>query len=67
MRYAQYRAQGIFVGSGIVEAGCGSVIGERMKKSGMEWSLCGANAILSLRCMSLSNRIEDYWADRAAG
>lgn len=67
MRYAKYRAEGLFVGSGIIEAGCGSVIGERMKKSGMEWSLRGANAILSLRCMSLSNRIEDYWADRAAG
>jgi hypothetical protein len=65
-RYAKYRAEGLFVGSGIVEAGCGSVIGERMKKSGMEWSLRGSNAIISLRCMSLSNRIEDYWADRAA-
>jgi hypothetical protein len=42
-------------------------IGDRMKKSGMEWSLRGANAILSLRCMSLSNRVEDYWADRATG
>jgi len=32
----------------------------------MEWSLRGANAILSLRCAALSRRLEDYWEDRAA-
>lgn len=66
MRYDEYRAQGLFVGSGVVEAGCGSVVGDRLKKSGMEWSVRGANAILSLRCMTLSNRLEDYWEERAA-
>lgn len=67
MRYAKYRTEGLFVGSGVVEAGCGSVVGHRMKQSGMQWSVRGANAILSLRCMTLSNRIEEYWEERAAG
>ena len=51
MRYAEFRAQGLFVGSGVIEAGCKTVIGTRLKQSGMEWSVRGANAITSLRCI----------------
>jgi hypothetical protein len=64
MRYADFRAQGLFIGSGVVEAGCKSVIGHRLKQSGMEWSVRGANAIISLRCMMKSGRLEDYWESR---
>ena len=66
MRYAQFRAQGLFVGSGVVEAGCRALIGQRLKQSGMEWSVRGANAIIALRCALRSNRFEDFWASRAA-
>jgi hypothetical protein len=65
MRYADFRAQGLFVGSGVVEAGCKTVIGQRLKQSGMEWSVRGANAIISLRCILTSGRFEDYWESRA--
>jgi hypothetical protein len=65
MRYADFRKRGFFVGSGIMEAGCKTVIGLRMKQSGMEWSLRGANAIISLRCVVKSGRLEDYWESRA--
>ena len=65
MRYAEFRAQGLFVGSGVVEAGCKTLIGQRLKQSGMEWSVRGANAIISLRCMIKSDRFEDYWESRA--
>jgi hypothetical protein len=66
MRYAEFRAQGLFVGSGVIEAGCKILIGQRLKKSGMEWSTRGANAIISLRCTIKSNRFEDYWESRAS-
>jgi hypothetical protein len=65
MRYPQFRAQGLFVGSGVVEAGCRTVVGKRLKCSGMFWSVRGANAILALRCCRLSNRFEDYWESRS--
>ena len=65
MRYAEFRAQGLFVGSGVVEAGCKTLIGQRLKQSGMEWSVRGANAIISLRCILTSGRFEDYWESRA--
>ena len=66
MRYAKFRSQGLFVGSGVVEAGCKTLIGQRLKQSGMEWSVRGANAIISLRCIIKSNRFEDYWEARAS-
>jgi len=65
MRYAEFRLAGYFVGSGVVEAGCRTVIGERLKRSGMFWSLRGANAIIASRCCQLSDRFEDFWEDAA--
>lgn len=50
MRYAHYRALGLFVGSGVVEAGCKSVLAARLKQSGMHWTTRGAAAITTLRC-----------------
>jgi hypothetical protein len=55
MRYAEYREKKFFVGSGVVEAGCRTVIGQRLKQSGMRWSVGGANAIIALRCCILSD------------
>ena len=66
MLYADFRKQGFFVGSGVIEAGCKSIIGARLKQSGMEWSVRGANAIIALRCAMLSDRFEDFWETRAA-
>jgi hypothetical protein len=56
MRYAQYRKLGMFVGSGVVEAGCKSVIGARLKQSGMHWTARGATGITTLRCLHASGR-----------
>jgi hypothetical protein len=66
MRYPDFRRQHLFVGSGVVEAGCKSVIGSRLKQSGMFWTLRGANAIIALRCCHINNRFEDYWEARRA-
>jgi len=65
MRYAQFRRQGLFVGSGVVEAGCKTVIGLRLKQSGMRWTINHANAIIALRCCQLSRRWEEFWEQRA--
>ena len=66
MRYAEFRRRGFFVGSGVLEAGCRTVIGQRVKQSGMHWTIQGANSILALRCSIMSNRWEDFWEYRAA-
>ena len=65
MRYNEFRRQDLFVGSGVIEAGCRSVVGARLKGSGMFWTVDGANAIIALRCTQLSNRFDDYWEQRA--
>ncbi|MHB8369482.1 MAG: ISKra4 family transposase [Leptospirales bacterium] len=66
MRYPEFRAQGLCVSSGMVEAGCKTAIGARLKQSGMFWSLEGANAIIALRCAKLSGRLEAFFERRAA-
>jgi hypothetical protein len=65
MRYPEFRKRGLFVGSGVIEAGCKTVLG-RLKQSGMFWTVRGANAIIALRCCQLSGRFEDYWESRRA-
>jgi hypothetical protein len=64
MRYPKYRRQHLFIGSGVIEAGCKTVIGSRLKQSGMFWTVRGANAIVALRCCHLNGRFEDYWEAR---
>jgi hypothetical protein len=66
MRYPKFRNQHLFVGTGVIEAGCKSLIGSRCKQSGMFWTVRGANAILALRCCQFNRRFEDYWAARRA-
>ena len=62
MRYAYFRAHGLFVGSGVVEAGCKSIVGQRLKLSGMRWNIPGATGILTLRCHQASDRFDRIWA-----
>jgi len=66
MRYPAFRRQCLFVGSGVVEAGCKTIIGSRLKRSGMFWTVRGANAVIALRCNRLSGKFEDYWENRHA-
>jgi hypothetical protein len=66
MRYPKFRRQHLFVGSGVIEAGCKTVVASRLKRSGMFWTVRGANAILALRCACLNGEFEDYWESRRA-
>jgi hypothetical protein len=64
MQYGTFRKAGYFIGSGVVEAGCKTVIGARCKQSGMFWSESGAQNILALRCVHSSRRLDDFWKYR---
>src|SRR5204863_2741697 len=61
MRYPEFQQQGLCTATGVVEAGCKVAIGTRLKRTGMHWTVSGANAIIALRCCKLSGRYEDYW------
>jgi hypothetical protein len=61
MRYKWFRSRGLFVGSGAVEAGCKAVIGQRLKLSGMRWTVAGADAITTLRCQQASRPEYRIW------
>ncbi len=61
MAYKTFRNAGHFVGSGTVEAGCKALVGQRLKLSGMRWSVRGATGIATLRCLEASDRWEEIW------
>lgn len=64
MRYADFQRQNLFIGSGVIEAACKTVIAKRLKQSGMFWTIRGANAIIALRCCRFNREFEDYWSSR---
>jgi hypothetical protein len=64
MRYKWFRSRGLFVGSGLVESGCKAVIGQRLKLSGMRWTITGADAITTLRCQQASRPDDRIWQQR---
>ena len=61
MRYPEFEAKGYCTSSGVTEGGCKNAIGTRLKRSGMHWSVRGADAIIALRCCILSGRFQDTW------
>jgi hypothetical protein len=58
MRYHWFRSRGLFVGSGVVEASCKTIVGQRLKQAGMHWTAAGADAIIALRCREASSQWE---------
>jgi hypothetical protein len=66
MTYGTFRKAGHFIGSGVIEAGCKTVVGKRMKCSGMFWSEEGGQGVLDLRCAFLSNRLGTFCHTRAS-
>lgn len=64
MQYGTFRQQGLFIGSGVVEAGCKTIIGSRCKQSGMFWGEPGAERVLALRCVYASGRLDQFWKER---
>ncbi|HEX5293754.1 MAG TPA: ISKra4 family transposase [Streptosporangiaceae bacterium] len=58
MRYHWFRSRGLFVGSGVVEASCKTIVAQRLKQAGMHWTVAGADAIIALRCKQASSQWE---------
>lgn len=65
LKYPAFEAQGLCTSTGVVEAGCKVVVGTRLKRAGMHWTVAGANAIIALRCCRLSGRFQDFWERRS--
>jgi hypothetical protein len=61
MLYGSYRSEGYFIGSGVIEAGCKTVVGQRVKQSGMLWSVSGADNVLSVRCAVMNGVFDGFW------
>jgi hypothetical protein len=64
MQYGTFRGAGYFIGSGVVETGCKTIIGARCKQSGRFWSRPGAENVLALRCLHSNRRLDQFWKYR---
>lgn len=62
--YATFREKGYFIGSGVVEAGCKTAVGQRAKQSGMLWSVEGAGHVLDIRCAVMNGDFDGFWQQR---
>ena len=62
MRYAEFIALGLPIGSGPVEAACKNIVNARLKRSGMRWSMKGGQNVLNLRVHLKSDRWDAAWA-----
>jgi hypothetical protein len=61
LRYAEFRAAGYPIGSGIVESANKLVVEARLKGAGMHWALAHVNPLLALRGMACSDRWDEGW------
>jgi hypothetical protein len=62
MRYARYVENAIPIGSGVTEAACKTLVKQRLCCSGMRWTPAGAQIVLSLRALALTeSRWEQFW------
>ncbi len=64
MMYATFKKEGFFIGSGVIEAGCKTVVGKRTKQSGMFWRVKGAQNVLHVRCAVIGNFYDEFWEYR---
>jgi hypothetical protein len=62
MQYADFRAAGLPIGSGVTEAGCKELIKARFCRSGMRWKRTSGAPILQLRAIRLSQQWASFWA-----
>ena len=61
MHYAEYIRNGLPIASGVMEASCKTLVTQRLKQSGMSWTLAGGQAILTLRSLIQSDRWQSAW------
>jgi len=61
MDYGAFSACGVFVGSGVIEAGCKVIVGNRMKCAGMHWLKDHAEKMINLRCAVRNNVFLDHF------
>jgi hypothetical protein len=61
LRYERYLAEGLPIGTGVIEGACRHLVKDRMEITGAKWSLQGAEAVLRLRALRSSKDFDAYW------
>ena len=61
MKYNYYRKQGYYIGSGAIESANKYIVSNRLKMSGMRWTIKNANSLIWLRCKYFEEKWDDFW------
>jgi len=67
MHYDEYLANGYPIASGVIEGACRHIVKDRLERTGMSWTISGAQAMLDLRCVYLTEQWEPFTTFRIAG
>jgi hypothetical protein len=62
LHYDRALAEGLPIGTGVIEGACRYLVKDRMARTGARWSLLGAEAVLRLRSLRASGDFDAYWA-----
>ena len=60
MCYQEYLAQGYPIASGVIEGACRHIVKDRLERTGMNWVVKGAQSMLDLRCIHLTDEWDDF-------
>ncbi|MDQ2694148.1 MAG: ISKra4 family transposase [Pseudomonadota bacterium] len=66
VHYDRYLAAGYPIASGVIEGACRHVVNDRLERTGMNWTLPGAQAMLALRCVAINDQWEEFMTYRIA-
>lgn len=61
MRYDEYLARGLPIATGVIEGACRHLVKDRLERSGMRWTIAGAQSILNLRSVKTSGLSQEYY------
>ena len=60
MRYDEYLAAGYPIASGVIEGACRHGVKDRLERTGMHWTIPGAQAMLKLRCVAINEQWDEF-------
>lgn len=64
VHYDRYLAAGYPIASGVIEGACRHVVNDRLERTGMNWTLPGAQAMLALRCVAINDQWDEFMTYR---
>lgn len=60
LRYDEYLSRGLPIATGVIEGACRYLVKDRLERTGMRWTIAGAQSILDIRSIKTSDLSDEY-------